>query len=251
MSHTNPTGAGSAPDDHGGMGQPSAEALRLGYEPDGYHTASVVSVPILVIVFFVLAFGTTTALFAFFSKTPVNPTTHPLARERNEVSLNDRLKRIGHGAEVDQPRLEPLRTRSGNNRSITRPEDPTGDNPPYLHPEDNRATPELTPELFRTGWGDKEKKFAHVPITAVLNGQVSSLFPVQAHGSRPLTSAHTPTAANAGQGAEHSLAVIPALPVAPEAKHDHKDEPKKEEPKKDEPKKEEPKKEEPKGETKK
>ncbi|MCE9564662.1 MAG: hypothetical protein K8U57_21730 [Planctomycetes bacterium] len=233
MSHTNPPASGpGAADDHGGMGQPSAEALRLGYEPDGYHTASVISVPVLVIVFFVLAFGTTTVLFYFFSKSVAEPTTHPMAAERNGAPLNERMKRIGTGSEVDQPRLEPLRTRTGDNRAITRPEDPNGENPPYMHPEDNRADLARFPELFRLGWADKDHKFAHVPLNDVLAGQVPNLFPVQKAGSRPLTSQHLPTAANAGRGAEHSEAELPKLPAVPEAKHaEHKEEPKKEAPK--------------------
>jgi len=215
MSLTNLPPGSSTPDDHGGMGQPSAEALKLGYEPDGYHAASVISVPILVIVFFVLAFGTTTALFAYFSKTRLDPNDHPMARERNDASLNDRMKRIGQGAEVNEPRLEAFRTRSGDNRAMPRPEDPSGNNPPYMHPEDNQADPTRTPELFRTGWGDKDKKFAHVPLNDILGGQVPGLFPVQAHPSRPLTTQHLPTAANAGRGAEHSMAVPPKLEEAP------------------------------------
>jgi len=207
--------------------------MKRGYEPDGYHTPSVLSVPVLVVVFFVLAFATTTVLFAFFSKSVIDPNAHPMASDRNNVELNERLKRINHGAEVDQPRLEPLRTRTGNNRAITRPEEANGENPPYLYPEDNRADAARTPELFRAGWGDKEKKFAHVPLSSVLTGEVPALFPVQAHGSKPLTSSHLPTAANAGRGAEHSTAEPPALPAV-DAKHpagEHKDEPKKDQPK--------------------
>ena len=71
-------------DDHGGIGPPSAEATRLKYEPDRYDATSVISVPILVIVFFVLAFGTTTVLFWYFTrqnkaggKSIFIPNTHP------------------------------------------------------------------------------------------------------------------------------------------------------------------------------
>lgn len=237
MSLTNNPGGspgGSKPDDHDGFGRPSPEALKLGYEPDGYHTGSVVSVPVLVVVFFVLAFGCTTGLFLVFSKAPTDPAAHPLAVERNKAELGDRLKRIGRGSEVDQPRLEPLRVRTGSSRSITRPEDPNGNNPPYVHPEDSRADADRTPELFRAGWADADRKVAQVPLSAVLDGAVPKLFPLQDAGSRPISSTHLPTGSNAGRGAEHSEAVMPKVPQvpssAPEAK---KDEPKKEEPKKD------------------
>jgi len=252
MSHTNPPKEGlDGPNTSDEFGKPSAEALRLGYEPDGYHALSVVSVPVLVIVFFLLAFGTTTVIFYFVNKTmSSDPSAHPMAAERNAAPLNDRLKRIGNGSETDQPRLEPLRTRSGNSRAITRPEDPNGENPPYMYPEDNRADPARTPELFRIGWADKDHHFAHVPLNDVMAGQVANLFPVQKNGSKPLSSSHRPTAANAGQGAEHSQAEMPKLPVVAEAKHDdHKDDHKKEEPKKETPK--EAPKEAPKGEVKK
>ncbi|WP_439628119.1 hypothetical protein [Gemmata sp.] len=241
MSLTNNPGGskgGSKPDDHDGFARPSAESLRLGYEPDGYHTGSVVSVPVLVVVFFVLAFGSTTALFMYFSKAPNDPAAHPMARERNQVELGDRLKRIGRGAEVDQPRLEPLVVRTGNSRAITRPTDPNGNNPPYVYPEDSRADADRTPELFRTGWADGGRTVAQVPLAAVLDGAAPKLFPFQDHGSRPTASTHLPTASNAGRGAEHAEAVMPRVhqvpATAPEAK---KDEPKKDEAKKDEPKK--------------
>jgi hypothetical protein len=240
MSLTNNPGGstgGSKPDDHDGFGRPSAESLRLGYEPDGYHTGSVVSVPVLVVVFFVLAFGCTTGLFMFFSKVTTDPAAHPMARERNQAELGDRLKRIGRGSEVDQPRLEPLRVRTGNSRAITRPEDPNGGNPPYVYPEDSRADAARTPELYRTGWADADRKVAQVPLAAVLDGAAPKLFPFQDHGSRPTSSTHVPTGSNAGRGAEHSEVVMPRVHQVPASVA----EPKKDEPKKDEPKKDAPK----------
>lgn len=215
MSHTS---SGHGADDHGGLSQPSAEALKLGYEPDGYHTATVISVPVLVIVFFVLAFTATTLLFGYFTRNANKGVeTHPLAVDRNKADLNDRLRRIGNGSEVDQPRLEPLRTRSGNARAITRPEDNDGSNPPYMHPEDNRADATRTPELFRLAWEGKDKKVAVVPLSDVMTAKLPKLFPVQAHGTKPPSSEHLPTASNSGRGAEHAEAVMPKLPSGPQA----------------------------------
>jgi hypothetical protein len=215
MSSTNAPG-----DTHGtgegGIGKPSEEALRLGYEPDGYDSTSVFSVPLLVILFFVLAFGATTILFGYLSKPPENPGVHPMAAERNKSPLDERLARINRGGEVDQPRLEPLRVRTGDARAITRPETKEG-NPPYLHPEDNRADRQRTPELFRVGWTGKDKQFARVPLDDIIDGRVKALFPVQKNGTKPIASSNLPTAANAGRGAEHSLAIPPKAPASPEA----------------------------------
>jgi len=195
-----------APNDSDGFGRPDAESLKLGYEVDKYDRTSVISVPLLVIVFFVLAFAATTWLFRYLPRWVVDDSdSHPMAKERNEVPLNERMGRIGRGkGEVDQPRLEPLRQRGGNERAITSPE--TGDNPPYLHPEDVRAEPGRTPELFSK---------ARVPLDKILAGADKALFPVQEKQSGPLASVNWTTAANAGRGAEHALAVSPKLPVEP------------------------------------
>lgn len=202
--------------DGGGLGKPSDEAMRLGYEPDGYDPTSVISVPLLVILFFVLAFAATTILFGYFAPNPGDPNAHPMAKARNEASLDERLARINRGGEVDQPRLEPLRVRTGDSRAITRPETKEG-NPPYMHPEQNRANRELTPELYRAGWTGKDKQSARIPIDDILDGKVKNLFPVQKSGTNPTSSVHLPTAANAGRGAEHSLAEMPKAPAAPDA----------------------------------
>ena len=46
-----------AHDDHNGAGPPTDAVIKRGYEEDGYDNKSVIGVPILVIVFFVLAFS--------------------------------------------------------------------------------------------------------------------------------------------------------------------------------------------------
>jgi len=218
------------------MGPPNPAAVKLGYEPDGYDTTSVMSVPVLVIVFFVLAFGTTTILFAYLTRSQDYSGAHPQAAERNKAPLSERIGRINRGTgEVDQPRLEPLRIRDDRGadpRAITRPETKTG-NPPYLHPEDSRAEPGRTDELFAKARGKSLDK--------VISEASPKDFPVQKQGTKPTPSWHLVSAMNAGRGADHATAEPPPLPNPPEPK---KEEPKKDE-KKEEPKKEEPKKNEP------
>ena len=137
-------------DDHDTSGPPAPEVIKRGYEEDVYDTRTVLSVPLLVILFFVLAFGTVTVLFAVYSKPTVDPNAHPQAKARNEADLNARIGRIGRGQEVDQPRLEPLRERTGDSRAISRPERP-GVNSPELHPEDVIPTEARYPQLYHGG----------------------------------------------------------------------------------------------------
>lgn len=218
------------PDDHGGMGPPNPEAVKQGYEPDGYDTTSVFSVPVLVVVFFVLAFVTTTILFNYFTGSQDYSGAHPVAAERNKAPLGDRIARINRGGEVDHPRLEPLRVRTGDSRAMTRPEAKAG-NPPYLYPEDSRADPARTPELFRSGKVEGTN-YSRVSLETVIGAADKNLFRAQKAGTSPRASWQVPSGSNAARGAE-----TPALPNLPEPK---KDDAKKDEPKKDD-KKEPPK----------
>jgi hypothetical protein len=85
----------------------------------------------------------------------------------------------------------------------------------------------------------KDKKVAHVPLNDVLNAKLPKLFPVQKEGTKPLSSAHVPTASNAGRGADHAIAEMPKLPALPvppaheEAPAPKKDNEKDPQPKKD------------------
>lgn len=222
-------------DDHAPMGPPSDETIRRGYEADVYDAKSVISVPLLVILFFVLAFGTVTVIFRFIAYPKPDQRAHPSAYERNKRPLNERLAGIGHDGQGgkstrEQPRLEPLKQRSGGEyaRAITRPETAEG-NSPELHPEDLRITKARFPELYQTGGGK-------VPIDKVMDlgdSQLKALFPVQSDGTQPIGSQHVPTAANAGRGADESEVI---LPTAPEPKKEaKKPEDKKSEDKKPEP----------------
>ena len=211
MSSTNQPKA----DDHAPMGPPAAEVIARGYEADVYDAKSVLSVPLLVLLFFVLAFGTVTIIFSFiaYPKNGVNPKAHPAAAERNKAPLNERLDRTHRGSkDVDQPRLEPLKLRSGDARAIPRPELSVAEgNSPELHPEDLIPTKERFPALYVTGDG----KYGLDKTMSLDDEALQALFPVQKAGTQPANSRHVPTAANAGRGADESLVVIPGTPKIP------------------------------------
>ncbi len=203
-----PKGPGApAHDDHDLSGPPSAETIKRGYEEDKYDTKTVLSVPLLVVLFFVLAFGTVTVLFSVYSKPTVDPKAHPQAKARNEADLNTRLGRIHRGGEVDQPRLEPLRMRSGEARAITRPELPTG-NSPELHPEDLIPNKDRFPELYAT-----DKGRIGLDKTMALDGDaLKSLFKSSAPPLVEEASRFAPSGSNAGRGGEGSQVVVPKVP---------------------------------------
>jgi len=191
-------------------------AIKRGHEVDSYDTKSVLSVPVLVILFFGLAFGTVTLVFNYVSKSITDPMANPQAVEQNSASWNERLARIDRssGGPSDQPRLEPLRERKGDVRGFTQIETETG-NSPELHPEDIRANKNNTPELFTTGSIAGDKAASHLTIDEAMKLALEkNLFPVQKTGVQPPQSAHLPTESNAGRGAAESIAVPPKLPEA-------------------------------------
>jgi hypothetical protein len=213
MSTTNPT-PGSDPvhvapkaDEHGPSGGPAPEVIKRGYEEDVYDSRSVISVPLMVILFFVLAFGTVTILFGFLRHSPNDPNAHPAASERNKAPLNDRIGRIHRGSkDVNQPGLEPMRQRAGDARAMSQPELP-GVNSPEIHPEDLRATKDRYPDLFKTEPG----RMGIDQTMQLSDTQLRALFPAK-DGPGATHSQHLPTAANAGRGAAESVAKPPALP---------------------------------------
>jgi hypothetical protein len=213
MQPTNPNQP--AADDHAPMGPPSEETIRRGYETDTYDAKSVISVPLLVILFFVLAFGTVTVIFNFTYRAKPDPRVHPAAAERAKRPLNERLAGVGHDGQGgkstrDQPRLEPLKQRSGGElaRAITRPETADG-NSPELHPEDLRATKDRYPGLFQTGGG----KYGIDRVMGVTDEKaLKALFPSSGPAIPADASQHVPTAANAGRGGEPSVVTLPPVP---------------------------------------
>jgi hypothetical protein len=213
MSSTNPTSGTAHGDDHAPAGPPAPEVIARGYEADTYDAKSVLSVPLLVLLFFVLAFGTVTVIFRFIAyPANINTRLHPGAAQRNKAPLNERLNRIGLGHEVNQPRLEPLKLRSGDARAIPRPELPdSAGNSPELHPEDLLPTKERYPELYAEGG----KKVGLAKPMSLDNEALKKLFPVQKPGTALVGSEHVPTASNSGRGAEGASVVIPPTPNIP------------------------------------
>jgi hypothetical protein len=143
----------------------------------------------------------------------VNPKANPFAVQDNDAPLNSRLDRIHRGGIVDQPRLEPLRERTGDERAISRPATTTG-NSPELHPEDIRPSPENTPELYKVGWINATKTVGRITIEEAMNLYLQKGFPTDKKGTQPPQSQHVPTASNAGRGMGPSQAQPPKLPVA-------------------------------------
>lgn len=146
--HTNP-GSPPAADGHDRAGPPSDAVIRRGYEEDGYDTKSVVSVPILVVLFFVLAFVTVTIMFSYFRHTPVDPMANPQTVQDNSRPLGERI-----ASTPARGRPEPLKILDASGadpRTITRSPVKTGNSPEY-HPEDIRPSPENTPTLYEASW---------------------------------------------------------------------------------------------------
>jgi hypothetical protein len=213
MSSTNPSA-----DDHAPHGAPAKEVIDRGYEADVYDSRTVLSVPLLVILFFVLAFGTVTILFMFLAPTKEDPNARPLAVEKNREPLNERLKQNGRGPKsgTAQPRLEPLRIRDDkiSPRAITRPDLPVADgNSPELHPEDLRVSQERFPALFASSG----TRLGLDRTMGLSNETLKELFPVQKAGVAPAGSRHVPTAANAGRGAAGSVVETPGQQPKPPA----------------------------------
>ncbi|MDY3562295.1 hypothetical protein R5W23_003757 [Gemmata sp. JC673] len=196
-------------DDHDTSGPPAPEVIARGYEEDVYDAKTVLSVPALVVFFFVLAFGITTAVFLVLAPAHLDPAAHPQAQARNKAPLNERLARTGRGKEVDQPRLEPLKLRDGESRAITRPElSVKAGNSPELHPEDLVPNKDRYPELFVNG-----KDRIGLDKTLSLGDEaLKKLFKSSAPPLPADASATAVTGANAGRGFGKAEAVSPKLP---------------------------------------
>jgi hypothetical protein len=162
----------------------------------------------MVIGFFVAAFGVTTTIFWFFAEPDKNPAAHPAASARNAAPLSEQLGRIGRGKEVDQPRLEPLVIREEGSSTFSRK--PVGkDNSPLIHPEQLRPSKENTPGLYVAKWVE-QGKIARISIDDAMKvAATDGVLKAAKDQVRPVDMRHSPTAANAGRGAEGSKVVAP------------------------------------------
>ena len=192
-----PTQPGSPkPDEADRGGGPSAEVIARGYEQDRYDPKSVISVPILVIGFFVLAFTSVTIIFAYFRHPLPNPDANPQTVEDNSRPLDKRIAASPRGRPEPQQILD---ERGGSAFAITRPPAKEG-NPPLLHPEDIRPSPENTPALFQTGWVI-EGKVARIPLPDAMAAALKDKkLQARANPVPPPDSASVPSAFNAGRG---------------------------------------------------
>jgi hypothetical protein len=227
MSTTNPHGDGplpgagrgwpadvtdlDRPDESGGGGGVSPAALRAGHEPDVFKVAPILSIPVAVVVTFVIAFAVATAVFFLVIRPGAteDPFAHPEAVARNRAPLNQRLARIDRAGadtnlpprEVDQPRLEWLRILEADGQTTTRPELPVG-NSPEIHPED--VAYDRYPGLQKGGWVEPGK-VARLPIgeairlAATDKGLNAQLFPVRKDPSRPVPWPDRAQESNAGR----------------------------------------------------
>lgn len=195
------------------LGGPDQDTVKRGYEADTYDAKSVLSVPFLVVLFFVLAFGTVTLLFRWLAYPAADSRAHPGAVARNKGTTGERMARIGRGKEVDQPRLEPLRVRTGDGdaaRAITRPEAAEG-NSPELHPEDLIPTKDRYPELYKSD----ASKYGLDRTLGLSDAALEKLFPVSKTGTKPGSSLTAVTGANAGRGVPPALPKTEAQPLPP------------------------------------
>lgn len=182
-------------DDHDVSGPPAADTIARGHELDAYDSTSVLSVPLLVVLFFVLAFVTVSVLFYFLFPTPVDPGAHPKAVAYNKQDVSKRY-------DVAGPKLDNFRDLGGTPFSITSPEKPTG-NSRWIQPDDLRVNPANTPSLYQSGWAGPGKTHARISIDdaielAAADGGKAILL-VNAGADKEQGRAELPTAANAGR----------------------------------------------------
>jgi hypothetical protein len=199
------------------VGNVNPEALRLGHEPDEFSLGPVMSVPVVVVLFFAASFGVVSLLFYFVNPMKrlfAPPAVYPLAEKLSEEPINERLARINlDKGTVRQPRLEGLRrieTEEGDQPPFSRtftplPPGPDTGNSPEFHPEDLLPTSDYARRLQLESftWSDKAKEIARIPVTQAMKLVVSEKMlkvqdkPVDVSPTRSWT---RPKMSNAGRG---------------------------------------------------
>jgi len=234
MSTTNPSSTGGYGGGHGEEAPlgASADAIKAGHEPDAFTVKPIMSIPIAVVVTFVVAFSVAAGVFAFMMNRAsyTSPQAHPDGVARGSAKLTERLERIDRAGsngnksrEVDQPRLEPLKRLANDGRFTTQLELPTG-NSPQIHPEE--IFPDRVAALQRAEYHPHDKKLARIPIADAMEIAVKNGFPYnKANSSAPTMTADKPSTSNGGNGvvpvapkpaAKPEVAPIPPGPKPPE-----------------------------------
>jgi hypothetical protein len=221
-------------DDHDVSGPPAADTIARGHELDAYDSTSVFSVPLLVVLFFVLAFVTVSVLFYFLFPSPVDPGAHPKAVAYNKQDVSKRYNVAG-------TKLDNFRDLGGSPFSITSTEQSTG-NSRWIQPDDLRVNPANTPPFYQAGWVEPGKTHARITIDDALELAAAdggkAILPVNPAADKEQGRADLPTAANAGRTPPPKTPAAAPVGKKPEEKkpEEKKPEEKKPEEKKDQPK---------------
>lgn len=213
------------PDDHGGGGGVSPDAIRAGHEPDAFNVKPIFSIPVAVFVTFAIATAVAIGAFVYLMRTTKDPMANPQAAERNAQPLNERLGRLGRDTPSEQPRLEPLVKLEDYNQTARQPpttQPSTGGvragNSPELHAEDLRPERIADPKNPNAGdWTDKDRAFAGKIVDATRkaaadSGVRSALFPVRKDQVKPTDTSRAPSYSSGGRGTK---------PTAHHDDHDH------------------------------
>ena len=170
--------SGMGADEHG-TAPPgvTSQSLQAGHEPDRFNARAILYVPLMVVITVVFAFTIITTLFlTIVRKAEPNGSTDPQAAAITSLPLNERFARISStdpAAAVAQPRLEYMKqvenspTDPAHYRS-KRPIEYRGAT--YeIYPEDLRPDRFIDATrhrkiLIETGYVDKDKKVASIPI---------------------------------------------------------------------------------------
>ena len=156
----------------------AAQSVQAGHEPDRFNARAILYVPLLVVLTALFAFGTITTLFlTIVRKAEPNANTDPQTAAISQLPQNERFARISStdpAAVVPQPRLEYLKqvenspTDPGHYRS-KRPLQEYRGATYEIYPEDLRPDRFIDPTqhrkiLIETGFADKAKQIAYIPI---------------------------------------------------------------------------------------
>ncbi len=168
--------SGMGADEHGTLPPgAAAKSVQAGHEPDRFNARAILYVPLLVVLTALFAFGTITTLFlTMVRKAEPNANTDPQAAAITSLPINERFARISStdpAAAIAQPRLEYMKQVDPSDPSHYRSKRPIEyRGATYeIYPEDLRPDRFIDPTqhrkiLIETGYADKAKQVAYIPI---------------------------------------------------------------------------------------